>query len=219
MSGAVDGAIGGATSALLTPQVLSAMDPNVDPLTTAQTTTATAIAMLAGGAVAGLLGQNAAAGATWAENEAVNNTEKHWEEQQLREEMSKLRARAGLSNKEIIGYDADGNPITVMMLGPPGRPSNGANSAAQPVTAENFFGGTQYTSKVLNQAASGDYHGFPQSVDAFSGDGTVTSIVGGDGVTRLKLTIPGSYNGQTGVFEYIRNPDGTINHRLFVPNK
>ncbi|WP_445223151.1 DUF637 domain-containing protein [Burkholderia glumae] len=87
------------------------------------------------------------------------------------------------------------------------------------VTAENFFSGSQYTSKVLNQAASGDYHGFPQSVDAFSGNGTVTQIVGGDGVTRWKLTIPGSYNGQTGVFEYIRNPDGTINHRLFVPNR
>lgn len=72
---------------------------------------------------------------------------------------------------------------------------------------------------MLNQAASGDYHGFPESADAFSGDGTVTPIVGGDGVTRLQLTIPGSYNGQTGVFEYIRNPDGTINHRLFVPSK
>jgi len=94
-----------------------------------------------------------------------------------------------------------------------------ANAAARPVTAENFFDGTQYTPKVLKQAASGDYHGFPQSIDAFSGSGTVTSIVGGDGVTRLKLTIPGAYNGQAGVFEYIRNPDGTINHRLFVPNK
>lgn len=79
--------------------------------------------------------------------------------------------------------------------------------------------GSQYTSKVLNQAASGDYHGFPQSADAFSGEGTVSQIVGGDGVTRWRLTIPGSYNGKTGVFEYIRNPDGTINHRLFVPNR
>lgn len=71
----------------------------------------------------------------------------------------------------------------------------------------------------LDQAASGDYHGFPQSADAFSGDGTVTPIVGGDGVTRWQLTILGSYNGRTGVFEYIRNPDGAINHRLFVPSK
>jgi hypothetical protein len=94
-----------------------------------------------------------------------------------------------------------------------------ATNSAGPVTAQNFFDGSQYTSKVLNQAASGDYHGFPQSVDAFSGEGTVTQIVGSDGVTRSMLTISGSYNGKTGVFEYIRNPDGTINHRLFVPNK
>jgi len=94
-----------------------------------------------------------------------------------------------------------------------------ATNSTGVVTAQNFFDGSQYTSKVLNQAASGDYHGFPQSVDAFSGNGTVTQIVGGDGVTRWRLTIPGSYNGQTGVFEYIRNQDGTINHRLFVPNR
>lgn len=87
------------------------------------------------------------------------------------------------------------------------------------MTAQNFFDGAQYTFKVLTQAASGDYHGFPQSVDAFSGDGTVTPIMGGDGVTRWKLTVPGSYNGKAGIFEYIRNPDGTINHRLFVPNR
>ncbi|MEX3634725.1 hypothetical protein [Paraburkholderia sp. BR14320] len=97
--------------------------------------------------------------------------------------------------------------------------TEGATNSAGPVTAQNFFDGSQCTSKVLNQAASGDHHGFPQSVDAFSGEGTVSQIVGGDGVTRSMLTIPGTYNGKTGVFEYIRNPDGTINHRLFVPNK
>lgn len=97
---------------------------------------------------------------------------------------------------------------------------NGKNSTAgQSVTAENFFDGTKYTPKVLQQAASGDYHAFPQSVDALAKDGTVTSLVGGDGVTRLKLTIAGEYNGQAGVFEYIRDPDGSINHRLFVPKK
>ncbi|WP_197732872.1 hypothetical protein [Paraburkholderia pallida] len=99
-----------------------------------------------------------------------------------------------------------------------GTAKSGKDSA-QPVTADNFFDGATYTSKVRNQAASGDYHGFPQSADAFSGEGTVQPITGGDGVVRWKLTIPGSYNGTSGVFEYIRNPDGTINHRLFVPNK
>ncbi|MCX0499401.1 hypothetical protein D3M71_09495 [Erwinia billingiae] len=44
-------------------------------------------------------------------------------------------------------------------------------------------------------------------------------ISGGDGVERLKLEISGSYRGKEGVFEYIREPDGTINHRLFVPKR
>jgi hypothetical protein len=89
------------------------------------------------------------------------------------------------------------------------------SSEAQSITAQNFFDETQYTSKVRSQAASGDHHGFPQAVDAFFSEGTVTPIVGGDGVTRWNLTIPGSYNGKIRVFEYIHNPEGTINHRLF----
>ena len=53
--------------------------------------------------------------------------------------------------------------------------------------APSFFDRTQYTSRVLNQAALGDYHGFPQSADAFSREGTVSPIVGLDGVTRWQL--------------------------------
>ena len=121
-------------------------------------------------------------------------------------------------NSPLIGGIGETYGVLGMNSLVAGGLSSAATKGAQPVTAENFFDGSQYTSKVLNQASSGDYHGFPQSVDGFSGDGTVTQIVGGDGVTRWKLDIPGSYNGKAGVFEYIRNPDGTINHRLFVPN-
>ncbi|WP_325101069.1 hypothetical protein [Paraburkholderia kururiensis] len=122
----------------------------------------------------------------------------------------------------MLPYDDPDFGSLVSLVGAVGAASligGSATDSVGPVTAQNFFDGSQYTSKVLNQAASGDYHGFPQSVDAFSGAGTVSQIVGGDGVTRSMLTIPGSYNGKTGVFEYIRNPDGTINHRLFVPSK
>lgn len=87
------------------------------------------------------------------------------------------------------------------------------------ITNNNFFENTRYTDKVKQQAASGDFHGFPESVDGFSGKGKVTELIGGDNVLRHKLEIPGEYKGRTGVFEYIRNPDGTINHRLFVPDK
>ena len=87
------------------------------------------------------------------------------------------------------------------------------------ISAGDFFKGTTYTAKVKQQASSGDFHSFPESVDGHSGQGTISVITGGDGVERLRLEISGSYRGKEGVFEYIREPDGTINHRLFVPNR
>jgi len=77
-TGCAGGAIGGATSALLTGQVLSAMDPTQAPLTTGQVAIATAIASLAGGVAAGLAGANAQGGLTAAENEALNNQVAHF---------------------------------------------------------------------------------------------------------------------------------------------
>ena len=87
------------------------------------------------------------------------------------------------------------------------------------IKTENFFDGAKYTQKVKIQASSGDYHSFPQSVDGFAKHGTVSKITGKDGVVRNKLEIPGSYRGKKDVFEYIREPNGNINHRLFVPNE
>ena len=63
----------------------------------------------------------------------------------------------------------------------------------------------------------GEFHSFPESVTAFEGEGTASTITGGDGVERQMLEIPGSYNGRDGVFQFIKEADGTINHRLFVP--
>lgn len=77
-TGCASGAIGGAVSAALTPLTLGAMDPNHEPLTLGQTALATAISTLAGGSVAGLLGQNPLGGATAAANEVENNGTKHW---------------------------------------------------------------------------------------------------------------------------------------------
>ncbi|HIW05934.1 MAG TPA: VENN motif pre-toxin domain-containing protein [Candidatus Ignatzschineria merdigallinarum] len=99
------------------------------------------------------------------------------------------------------------------------QPGSTATIGSHNINNENFFKNSWYTDKVKNQAASGDYHGFPSSVDHFSGAGKMTEIIGGDGITRYKLEIPGEYRGRTGVFEYIRDPDGKINHRLFVPDK
>lgn len=84
-----------------------------------------------------------------------------------------------------------------------------------------FFEGASYTPKVLKQMQGGvgEFHSFPESVTGFESAGTVRSITGGDGAIRQVLEIPGSYgSGGNGVFQFIKNADGTINHRLFVPN-
>lgn len=87
-----------------------------------------------------------------------------------------------------------------------------------------FFDGTHYTDKVLNQMSggAGELHSFPEIVRNFEANGAVKNIVGGDGVAREMLEIPGSYttaNGRTlqGVFEFIKEPGGAINHRYFHP--
>jgi filamentous hemagglutinin len=93
--------------------------------------------------------------------------------------------------------------------------SGGAKGGS--AVADDFFAGTKYTDKVLGQIKTGDLHGFPESVTTFQGAGQVTKITGGDGVVRDMLKIPGEYRGKQGVFEFIRESDGAINHRLFVP--
>ncbi|MBQ0142607.1 MAG: hypothetical protein KBT06_07405 [Prevotellaceae bacterium] len=80
---------------------------------------------------------------------------------------------------------------------------------------ESFFSNTKYTKKVQNQIKSGDFHSFPSSVEAFESSGVVEIIQGGDGIIRSKLSIPGYYRGRKGVFEFIKEPNGYINHRLF----
>jgi hypothetical protein len=84
--------------------------------------------------------------------------------------------------------------------------------------ANDFFEGTKYTNKVKGQMKQDDYHSFPESVKGFQDSRKISKLNGGDGVVRDKLEIPGSYRGQDGRFEFIKEPDNTINHRLFRPN-
>jgi filamentous hemagglutinin len=86
--------------------------------------------------------------------------------------------------------------------------------------AADFFAGSTYTSKVLGQMGNDLYHGFPMALDSLAAEaGQVTRIVGGDGVAYLSLRVDGAVNGAKGVFEYIKDSAGNINHRLFVPNR
>ncbi|MEM7311352.1 MAG: DUF6531 domain-containing protein [Planctomycetota bacterium] len=85
--------------------------------------------------------------------------------------------------------------------------------------------GTRYTDKVRRQMEPNprtgrpDHHGFPREVDNYAGDGTQTTIRGEDGIDRTQVELPGSLNGRDGVFEWLIEPGGTVNHRLFRPNQ
>ncbi|SFL95196.1 Haemagluttinin repeat-containing protein [Desulfomicrobium norvegicum] len=83
---------------------------------------------------------------------------------------------------------------------------------------DDFFANTKFTNKVLNQMEQGDFHSFPKSVEGFQSSGKVTKIIGDDGEIREILKIQGTYKGKEGVFEFIKEADGTINHRFFRPN-
>ena len=64
-------------SAAVSPDLIAAMDPSGAPLDSGQMATLAALATLAGGGAAGLAGGNVQAGATWAQNEALNNGAPH----------------------------------------------------------------------------------------------------------------------------------------------
>ena len=75
----------------------------------------------------------------------------------------------------------------------------------------------EYTSKVQQQMQLGDYHAFPEAVDAFGNIAKAEEIIGGDGVARMQYEIEGGYMGKEGVFQYIVELDNTCNHRDFIP--
>jgi RHS repeat-associated protein len=99
-----------------------------------------------------------------------------------------------------------------------GAVTAGEAAAAKGATTS-FFEGTSYTAKVLRQMQGGvgEFHSFPESVRAFESAGTTRAITGGDGIVREMIEIPGSYSGREGVFQFTKEADGAINHRLFVP--
>ena len=85
--------------------------------------------------------------------------------------------------------------------------------------------GTSYTPKVIKdmslnaKTALPEFHGFPKIVDNFAGLGRTDLIIGRDGITRTKVSLSGGYQGREGYFEWIIEPDKTINHTLFLPFK
>jgi len=61
------------------------------------------------------------------------------------------------------------------------------------------------------------HHGFPNTVDRFGADGTLTNFRGADGQAYRALHIRGAINGRQGFYEYIiRVSDNTLTHRHFT---
>lgn len=76
-TGCAGGAIGGAASAALAPDLLALIDPTGAALNPGQQAVMSGFATLLGGGLAGLAGANAQGGATAAQNEVLNNTDDH----------------------------------------------------------------------------------------------------------------------------------------------
>ena len=112
----------------------------------------------------------------------------------------------GIASTIGVSYANKVNPWT-------GKALN-VSSSKEPT---DFFKGTRYSEKVLQQMYEDNFHGFPESVRTFQQDGYTTTIIGGDGVARTQLHIPGSYKGYNGEFLFLKEPNGIINHRIFQP--
>ena len=136
----------------------------------------------------------------------------------------------GVANRAIQGKETTATDVVVdatvgAVLGAAGKHIGGnrnlyvVSSKTGKSVTKSFFSNTRYTNKVLGQMKKGDAHSFPESVKSFESNGTISTIIGGDGVSRQMLKIPGKYKGKQGNFEFIKEPNGNINHRLFRPNK
>lgn len=121
--------------------------------------------------------------------------------------ISDVRARAGQS--EMLNLTVAGLHTFYVRVG--------AEAILVHNTCGNPLDGTTYSQKVLDQASSGDFHSFPESVDGFAEPGHVTTEIAGDGLPYTHVRIPGGYNAFEGDFHYIFGEDRIITHRLFEP--
>ncbi|RZJ76955.1 MAG: RHS repeat protein [Flavobacterium sp.] len=127
---------------------------------------------------------------------------------------------AGIAGGGIAG----GEIGAAYLVGQAGRNASFVATLAETSAARAgaFFEGASYTGKVINQMnAAGDlYHGFPSLVDDVAAkSGQWFLRAGKDGEVYQWLTAPGTIETKKGivkgVFEYIKDSSGQINHRLF----
>ena len=133
---------------------------------------------------------------------------------------------ASFSNDVLtIGGTMGGSAIIrASRLGAFPRLQLGKTSSLPSKFSENPLKNTRYTKKVLAQmerslkTGQTDFHGFPRIVDNYAGLGKKELIQGGDGLIRMRVAVEGAYKGQTGIFEWIIESNGSVNHRIFIPN-
>jgi hypothetical protein len=106
----------------------------------------------------------------------------------------------------------------------PGRGNDstyGGTTIGTPVLVHNCdpFEGTSYTSKVQAQMSKGpgEWHSFPESVKSFVTPDDVSTEMGNDGELYTHVRVPGGYGDDEGVFHWIIDDEGVINHRQFEP--
>jgi hypothetical protein len=95
-------------------------------------------------------------------------------------------------------------------------------SAVYAHRAKYFFNGAQLSARAAMKMTRGDFHNFPNIVESFAKEGKYFRIRGNDGKMYEHLHIEGGYVSQSGniyegTFEFIKNSNGEITHRLFRP--
>ena len=204
---ALSGAAGAATTAAMGEAIKNALYGNVpvSQLSEEQKQTLVALVTVAAGLAGGLTGnstEDAVAGAQAGQNEVSNNM-------------------MSMGMLELMKAKAVLDSAAMAEAGKGGANEQAALALTKAVKQGLDAACLQSASCVLMavQASCGDFHSFPESADGYAEQGKISVIKGGDGVESLRLEITGSYRGKEGVFEYIREPNGAINHRLFVPKK
>ncbi|WP_244136841.1 VENN motif pre-toxin domain-containing protein [Burkholderia pyrrocinia] len=131
---------------MLSPLVLGAIDPTHAPLDQGQLAVLAAVATFAGGGLAGLAGQNAMAGATAAQNEALNNSSAgdHWAKPGQQNEGEKFVVNPTPQGAPVDqaqqggGGGTDAEPVTVGSSSTVAGAAGGGNSAANAVNGLNL---------------------------------------------------------------------------------
>ena len=85
--------------------------------------------------------------------------------------------------------------------------------------SKSFFENTKISDEAAMKMRVDKTHGFPSSVEAFEKDGIRYIDRAGDGKLYEYLNIPGSLNGRSGTFEFIKNSENEITHRFFRPRR